>query len=64
MVDTILAECRNLVARPLGALAEAWKAGHPGGRVIAAYPVWAPAEIVHASGMLPLALLGGGRRSS
>src|SRR5512132_1622930 len=56
----ILAECRDLVAQPLGALAEAWKAAHPGGRAIAAYPVWAPAEIIHAAGMLPLALLGGG----
>jgi benzoyl-CoA reductase subunit C len=60
MVDTILAESRDLVARPLGPLADAWKARHPGGHVIAAYPVWAPAEIVHAAGMLPLALLGGG----
>jgi hypothetical protein len=45
MIDSILAECRDLVARRLGALAHAWKDGHPGGRVIAAYPVWAPAEI-------------------
>ena len=59
-IEPILAECRDLVTQPLGALAEGWKAAHPGGRAIAAYPVWAPAEIVHAAGMLPLALLGGG----
>ena len=59
-VETILAECRDLAGRPLGALAEAWKATHPGGRAVAAYPVWAPAEIIHAAGLLPLALLGGG----
>jgi benzoyl-CoA reductase subunit C len=27
---------------------------------VAAYPVWAPAELIHAAGMLPLSLLGGG----
>jgi benzoyl-CoA reductase subunit C len=59
-IDSIIAECRDLVAQPLGAVAEAWKADHPGGRAVAAYPVWAPAEIIHAAGMLPLALLGGG----
>jgi benzoyl-CoA reductase subunit C len=59
-IETIVAECRDLVTQPLGAVAEAWKTTHPGGRAVAAYPVWAPAEIVHAAGLLPLALLGGG----
>ena len=45
-IETILAECRDLVTQPLGAVAEAWKAAHPGGRAVAAYPVWAPAEII------------------
>ncbi len=58
--DQILEQCRDLSSQPLGAVAERWKATHPGGRAVAAYPVWAPAEIIHAAGMLPLALLGGG----
>jgi len=58
--DQILEQCRALSSQPLGAVAERWKATHPGGRAVAAYPVWAPAEIIHAAGMLPLALLGGG----
>jgi benzoyl-CoA reductase subunit C len=58
--DAIIERCRDLAAQPLGAVAQAWKAAHPGGRAVAAYPVWAPAEIIHAAGMLPLALLGGG----
>ena len=58
--DQVLDHCRELVSQPLGAVAEHWKAAHPGGRTVAAYPVWAPAEIIHAAGMLPLALLGGG----
>jgi benzoyl-CoA reductase subunit C len=58
--DALLEHCRQLIAEPLGNVAGQWKAGHPGGRAVAVYPVWAPAELIHAAGMLPLALLGGG----
>jgi benzoyl-CoA reductase subunit C len=58
--EAVLDDCRALIERPLGAVAQQWKDAHPGGRAVAAYPVWAPAEVIHAAGMLPLALLGGG----
>jgi len=58
--DAVLDECRALLAQPLGAVARQWKDANPGGRAIAVYPVWAPAEVIHAAGMLPLSLLGGG----
>ncbi len=58
--ESVLDRCRDLIALPPGAVAEQWKARHPGGRAVALYPVWAPAELVHAAGMLPLALLGAG----
>ena len=58
--DALLEHCRQLIAEPLGTVAAQWKAGRPGGRTVAVYPVWAPAELIHAAGMLPLALLGGG----
>jgi benzoyl-CoA reductase subunit C len=58
--EAVLASCRQLVAEPLGTVAERWKSEHRGTRAIAVYPVWAPAEVIHAAGMLPLALLGGG----
>ena len=58
--DEILAQSRSLIAEPLGAVAARWRAAHPGGRAVAVYPVWAPAEVIHAAGMLPLSLLGGG----
>jgi benzoyl-CoA reductase subunit C len=58
--DQVLAECRERVAQPLGAAAERWKVQHGDGRAVASYPVWAPVEVIHAAGMLPLALLGGG----
>jgi len=58
--DAVLDECRALLAQPLGAVARQWKDANPGGRAVAVYPVWAPAEVIHAAGMLPLSLLGGG----
>jgi benzoyl-CoA reductase subunit C len=62
--DQIIERCRDLITQPLSAVADRWKSEHPGGRAVAIYPVWAPAEIIHAAGMLPLALLGGAPRSS
>lgn len=41
---------------------QAWKVQHPGARVIGYFPVYAPAEIIHAAGMLPVGLSGGGDR--
>ncbi|HET8576893.1 MAG TPA: 2-hydroxyacyl-CoA dehydratase [Methylomirabilota bacterium] len=58
--DRIIEQCRELVTQPLAAVSERWKAEHPGGRTVAVYPVWAPAELIHAAGMLPLGLWGGG----
>jgi benzoyl-CoA reductase subunit C len=58
--EDVLDRCRELAGQPLGAVAREWKERHPGGRALAAYPVFAPAEVIHAAGMLPLALLGGG----
>ena len=58
--DVLVAQYGELIAEPLSAVVECWKHGHPGGRAIASYPVWAPNEVIHAAGMLPLSLLGGG----
>ncbi len=37
-----------------------WKAAHPGRPIVGIFPVWAPAEIVHAAGALPICLFGAG----
>jgi benzoyl-CoA reductase subunit C len=58
--DAIVERCREVIAEPPSAAAERWRAANPGGRAVALYPVWAPAEVIHAAGMLPLSLLGGG----
>lgn len=37
-----------------------WKEQHPGGKAIAYFPVYAPVELIHACGMLPVGLNGAG----
>ena len=39
-----------------------WKEEHPGGKAVAFFPVYAPVEIVHAAGMLPVLVAGAGDR--
>jgi benzoyl-CoA reductase subunit C len=43
----------------LGAVRD-WKAHEPGRKAVGCMPVWFPREIVHAAGMLPVSLVGGG----
>jgi len=40
--------------------ARAWKEAEPGRKVIGYLPIYVPREIIHAAGMLPLGVLGGG----
>jgi benzoyl-CoA reductase subunit C len=42
-----------------GAVKE-WKAARPGARAIGYMPIYVPREIVHAAGMLPVGIFGGG----
>lgn len=37
-----------------------WKDAQPGRHVIGYLPTWVPREIIHAAGMLPVGILGGG----
>jgi benzoyl-CoA reductase subunit C len=64
-----MATVENLVSRyrealenfPLELAAES-KQRHPGKKVIGCYPVYSPVELVHAAGMLPVGVIGGGNR--
>ncbi len=37
-----------------------WKGEHPGGKAIGMMPVYAPRELLHAAGVLPVGIFGGG----
>jgi benzoyl-CoA reductase subunit C len=52
--------CEELVADLDFSAVRRWKAEHAGGRAIAYFPVYAPVEIIHACGMLPVGLTGAG----
>ena len=40
--------------------ARQWKAAEPGRKVVGYMPIYVPREIIHAGGMLPLGIVGGG----
>jgi len=40
--------------------AREWKDAEPGRKVVGYMPIYVPCEIIHAAGMLPLGILGGG----
>ena len=40
--------------------ARKWKAAEPGRKVVGYMPIYVPREIIHAAGMLPLGIVGGG----
>jgi benzoyl-CoA reductase subunit C len=39
---------------------KAWKAAAPGRKAIGYMPIYVPREIIHAAGMLPVGIFGGG----
>lgn len=52
--------CEELIADLDFTAVREWKTAHAGARVIAHFPVYAPVEIIHAYGMLPVGLTGAG----
>ena len=56
----IVARCQELFEDLSFTAARDWKDAEPGRRVVAYLPVYVPRELVHAAGMLPLGILGGG----
>ncbi len=59
-LDECLQRCRDLLRAPVDEVAFAWKASHPAGKVVGCFPVYTPVELIHASGALPLGIIGGG----
>ncbi len=59
-VKQIVAFCQNLFEDITFTKAREWKAAEPGRKVIGYMPVYVPREFIHAAGMLPLGVLGGG----
>ncbi len=59
-ITPIIDRCRaRLEDVQFGSVRE-WKARHPGCMAVGCFPVYTPVEIIHAAGMLPVGLFGGG----
>ena len=56
----IVGRCQELFEDLDFTSARAWKAAEPGRKVVGYLPIYVPREIIHAAGMLPLGILGGG----
>ena len=56
----IITRCEELFEDLNFTAAREWKNAEPGRKVIGYMPVYIPREIIHAAGMLPLGILGGG----
>ena len=56
----IVERCQGLFEDLNFTAARQWKEAEPGRKVIGYMPVYVPREIIHAAGMLPLGILGGG----
>jgi len=59
-VADIVERCQTLFDDLSFTAARDWKAAEPDRKVIGYMPVYVPREIIHAAGMLPLGILGGG----
>ena len=59
-VSEIVARCEALYDDLSFTSAREWKKAEPGRKVIGYMPVYVPRELIHAAGMLPLGIMGGG----
>jgi len=59
-VRDIVARCEKLFEDLEFGAVKAWKSAQPGRKAIGYMPIYVPREIVHAAGMLPVGVFGGG----
>ena len=59
-LDTILAEAERLAFDMEFGAVRRWKQIAPGRKAIGYMPVYVPREVIHAAGMLPVGIFGGG----
>jgi benzoyl-CoA reductase subunit C len=59
-VVAIVERCQALFEDLQFNAVKAWKAAAPGRKAIGYMPVYVPRELIHAAGMLPVGILGGG----
>lgn len=61
-MEKLVERCTDLIQDINFGQVREWKSKHPGRAAVAYFPVYAPAEIIHAAGMLPVCISGAGDR--
>lgn len=61
-IEELVAKSREILDGPPLEQVAKWKANHPGAKAVGCYPVYTPVEIIHAGGMLPVGVIGGGNQ--
>ncbi|HVA27828.1 MAG TPA: 2-hydroxyacyl-CoA dehydratase [Candidatus Baltobacteraceae bacterium] len=61
-LEELVDRCAQAIEAPGFAEAETWKRQAPGRMLAGCFPVYSPVELLHAAGMLPVGLAGGGNR--
>jgi benzoyl-CoA reductase subunit C len=59
-ITPIIERCRGRLEDTEFGSVRQWKTQHPGGKAVGCFPVYTPVEVIHAAGMLPVGLFGGG----
>jgi benzoyl-CoA reductase subunit C len=62
VIDDLFLKCREILEETPFKPAMDWRAKHPDGKIVGCYPVYTPVELIHAAGMLPVGIIGGGNR--
>lgn len=61
-IENTIAEYREILEESSLEQVARWKAIHPTTKIVGCYPVYSPVELIHAAGMLPIGIVGGGNR--
>jgi benzoyl-CoA reductase subunit C len=61
-LDSVFASCREIAQDMDFSAAKQWLKENPQKKAIGCFPVYCPVELIHASGMLPLGIIGGGNQ--
>jgi benzoyl-CoA reductase subunit C len=61
-VESLIEYCRETAADAEFATAKAWLQEQPGRKAIGCFPIYSPVELIHATGMLPLGVIGAGNQ--
>ncbi|MDE3108582.1 MAG: 2-hydroxyacyl-CoA dehydratase [Acidobacteriota bacterium] len=61
-LEPLLASCREIIEDPDFSTAKRWLSDHPGKKAVGCFPIYCPVELIHASGMLPLGIIGAGNQ--